>query len=85
MNIEISPKEYWKKLNYHDGLLYCTMVVIDNNTDWRMLKNIEEYRKCLSANAEIGIGSILEEDINLYSADFLRRRKFHIIPVRDII
>jgi hypothetical protein len=45
MNIEISPKEYWKKLNYHDGLLYCTMVVIDNKTDWRMLKNIEEYRR----------------------------------------
>ena len=84
--VEISPKEYWKKkLNYHDALLYCTMLVIDNKTDWRMLKNIEEYRKCRTVNTEIGIGSIFEEDINLYSEDFLSRRQFHIIPVRDII
>ena len=36
MNIEIVPKEYITKLNYHDALLYCSMMNIDGNDDWKL-------------------------------------------------
>jgi hypothetical protein len=34
--IEISPKEYEKKLNWYDATLYCQLLTIDNKNDWRM-------------------------------------------------
>ena len=36
MNIEISPKEYEKVLNWEDGMLYCQLLIIDGKDDWRM-------------------------------------------------
>jgi hypothetical protein len=36
MNIVTVPKEYVKKLNYDDALLYCQLLNIDGNNDWRM-------------------------------------------------
>jgi formylglycine-generating enzyme required for sulfatase activity len=36
MNIEISPKEYEKRLNWDDAMLYCQLLVIDNKNDWRL-------------------------------------------------
>ncbi len=36
MNIEISPKEYEKKLNWDDAMMYCQLLVIDDKTDWRL-------------------------------------------------
>ena len=41
MNIEISAEEYERKLNWEDGMLYCSMLVIDGVDDWRM-PTIEE-------------------------------------------
>ena len=41
MNIEISPKEYENKMNWDDGMLYCSLLVIDNKNDWR-LPTLEE-------------------------------------------
>ena len=41
MNIEISSEEYWKELNYYDGILYCSLLVIDGVNDWRMMTNRE--------------------------------------------
>ncbi len=35
MNIEISPKEYEKLLNWYDSKLYCELI-IDNKNDWRL-------------------------------------------------
>ena len=35
-NIEISPKEYERTLNWHDGMLYCSILTIDNKNDWRL-------------------------------------------------
>ena len=43
MNIEIVPKEYITKLNYHDALLYCSMMNIDGKDDWK-LPTFAEYR-----------------------------------------
>lgn len=39
--IEIIAKEYEKKLNWNDGMLYCSLLVIDGVDDWRM-PTIEE-------------------------------------------
>jgi hypothetical protein len=36
MNIEISPKEYERKLNWHDAMMYCQLLSIDGKNDWRL-------------------------------------------------
>jgi hypothetical protein len=36
MNIEISPKEYERILNWDDAMMYCQLLVIDNKNDWRL-------------------------------------------------
>jgi hypothetical protein len=36
MNIEISPKEYEKLLNWYDAMMYCQLMMIDDKTDWRL-------------------------------------------------
>jgi len=36
MNIEISPKEYEKELNWDDAMLYCQLLIIDGKNDWRL-------------------------------------------------
>jgi hypothetical protein len=37
LSIEFSDYSYWKQLNYHDGLLYCQLLMIDGKNDWRMM------------------------------------------------
>ena len=44
MNIEISPKEYERTMNWYDGLLYCQLLEIDGKNDWR-LPNLEELKE----------------------------------------
>ena len=44
MNIEISPKEYERKMNWDDAIFYCQLLVIDGKDDWR-LPNLEELRE----------------------------------------
>ena len=36
MNIEISPKEYERRLNWNDAMMYCQLLIIDDKTDWRL-------------------------------------------------
>ena len=36
MKIEVSPKEYERTLNWHDAMLYCSLLVIDDKCDWRL-------------------------------------------------
>ena len=36
MNIEICPKEYERLLNWYDGMMYCSLLVIDDKCDWRL-------------------------------------------------
>lgn len=45
MNIEIAPKEHWKKLTIEDAKLYCFLLNIDNKTDWRLPTEDEFYSK----------------------------------------
>ena len=40
-NIEISPKEYERKLSWDDALLYCQLLVIDGKDNWRLPNTVE--------------------------------------------
>lgn len=44
MNIEISPRAYESYLNWEDGMLYCSLLVIEGKDDWRM-PTIEELNE----------------------------------------
>lgn len=34
--IMISPKKYWKELNYQDAILYCSLLNIEEYDDWKI-------------------------------------------------
>jgi hypothetical protein len=36
MNIEISPKEYERELNWEDAMMYCQLLIIGGKEDWRL-------------------------------------------------
>ena len=74
MTIEISNAKYWKKLNYYDGILYCSLLSIDDNNDWRPMTvpEIMKYGK------EDDILGMVRQHLELY------REHFWIIPVRDV-
>ena len=74
MSIEISSEEYERFLNYDDGLLYCSMVVIEGIYNWRMPTEDEMV--------------VLGLDITLYwgidtDVRFLEVRCLRVRPVRD--
>jgi hypothetical protein len=41
--IEISEDKYWKKMNYDDGKLYCSLLTINGKDDWRMISDKQEF------------------------------------------
>ena len=43
-NLEVSDEKYWRRFNYDDGLLYCSMLMIDGVDDWRMPDVMSEVR-----------------------------------------
>jgi hypothetical protein len=50
MNIEISAKEYERKLSWDDAMLYCQLLDIDNKNDWRLPTKGELYTIYESSN-----------------------------------
>ena len=77
MNIEISPKEYWKYLNYYDSELYCSLLVIDGKNDWR-LRKIKE---------ELNLENFKRQGVWYQTTDYFYGFEFIInlvIPVRDV-
>ena len=81
MNIEISPKEYWKELNYYDGILYCSLLVIDGVNDWRMMTNREWRIDGVDIQKDFR-DVWLVDDVELYP-DMVHMLNC-IIPVRSI-
>lgn len=81
MNIEISPKEYWKELNYYDGILYCSLLVIDGVDDWRMMTNREWRIDGVDIQKDFR-DVWLVDDVELYP-DMVHMLNC-IIPVRSI-
>ena len=79
--IEVSSNEYWKKMPYHDALLYCQLLSIDGKNDWRMITNVEE-----SLNL---FGIMYSEEVGWYKEDIdefsdLLDTYYVVRPVRDI-
>ena len=87
MNIEIAPKEYWKKLNYDDGMFYCKLLTIDGKNEWRMIREEEfnehnmpkEYWNDDFWFFESGIFTDFD-DFGLYNY----KAELMIVPVREI-
>lgn len=74
MSIEISSEEYERFLNYDDGLLYCSMVVIEGIDNWRMPTEDEMVVLGLDITLYWGI----DTDVRFLGVMCLRVR-----PVRD--
>ena len=53
MTIEMSPRQYWKNMNYYDGLLYLSILSIDGKNDWRMFKNNQELATVMYTGMEL--------------------------------
>jgi hypothetical protein len=91
MNIEISERQYWKKMNYYDGLLYCQLLNIDGKDRWRMIHVDEKTDEILlelygiNDVEEFAIDShpIWYGDLN-YSS-WYENETFWVIPVRYTI
>ena len=90
MNIEVSSKEYWKGLNYYDGILYCQILNIDGTNDWRMIRDDIEWdiidvgiKKDIFENFHMNCWWM--DDVDAFSNVFLHDTKYLIVPIRDII
>jgi hypothetical protein len=76
--IEISHEQYWKRLKYHDAILYCAMIEIDGHNDWR-----------LPTKAEVKLISKFDKPHVIWYYDLNRLQlwensRFKCVPVRDI-
>ena len=78
MSIELSKSQYWKRMGYHDSLLYCSLLVIDDKDDWRMM-TMEEYEQNIRIPDDVWYSEMLMITLYLhYDMDAI------IIPVRDV-
>ena len=75
--IEISHEQYWKRLKYHDAILYCAMREIDGHNDWRLPTEDE------SPNIA-GIPWHLEDGLTCPAERLIIKDYYYVIPVRDI-
>jgi len=86
--IELSAQKYWKRMNYYDGLLYCSLLDIDEKDNWRMMDNYHEY---LSYRGLFPIFPMIPEkgkwymgDVRKSSEENLKGMDYWVIPVRDV-
>jgi hypothetical protein len=81
MTIEMSPREYWKNMNYYDGLLYLSVLSIDGKNDWRMFKNNQELATVMYTDMELWYS---DDELDVETVWNLEYDKFLILPVRDV-
>ena len=95
MNIEISPKEFEKKLNWHDGILYCSILTIDGKDDWRMptkdelndiYKNGNDFDRCFYwAFTEFDCDEAWTQSFWSGVQGIINKKENNwVIPVRDV-
>jgi hypothetical protein len=86
MNIEISSSEYWKKLNYYDGKLYLSLLVIDGKNNWRMM-TFEELNYIRENYYEDGVLVLANETIYVDEHKkwcYMLDKNYLVVPVRDV-
>jgi hypothetical protein len=81
MTIEMSPREYWKNMNYYDGLLYLSVLSIDGKNDWRMFKNNQELATVMYTDMELWYS---DDELDVETVWNLEYDKFLILPVRNV-
>lgn len=86
--IEVSEEIYWKRMKYHDALLYCSMMVIDAKDNWRMIKDRDEEDRIWCEYIKNGMFPKMYESHWIWREDVNVRMKENntclIVPVRDI-
>lgn len=81
MTIQMSPRQYWKNMNYYDGLLYLSVLSIDGKNDWRMFKNNQELATVMYTDMELWYS---DDSLDVETVWNLEYDKFLILPVRDV-
>lgn len=56
MKIEVSHHRDWSYLDYAEGELYCSMIIIDGKDDWRMIE-YNEWLELLDIAEDIEFGN----------------------------
>ena len=79
--IEIASKEYWKWMVEGDAELYCTLLVIGDKNDWRMIKYDEDHYIGKFPNNEVPLWYY--EDGESFET-ILNTQCYWIVPVRDV-
>ena len=95
MNIEISPKEYERRLNWNDAMMYCQLLIIDDKTDWRLPTKAELQDIYHSENDFVGSvywsstetngnRAWLQNLSNGNQLNYFKYGSFYVRPVRTI-
>ena len=90
MMIEISEKQYWKKLNWYDGHLYCSLLNIDGKDGWRMIRDDEQAYEILIELYGVDYDDPFDTDyqcpiwsVNLNYTSLYDNEICWVIPVRE--
>ena len=75
---KMAPNSYNNWLNYHDSLLYLSMLTIDGYSDWRFptmdeINEIETIMNMWSSEAP-----------EMVTEEYLANEKRWVVPVRDV-
>jgi hypothetical protein len=80
--VEISDREYWRALNYHDGILYCSMLEIGGKDDWRMISRDDWMTDMVGLESEDI--RLFKSKIWYYGDTVLYDTPHWVVPVRDV-
>jgi hypothetical protein len=79
MTIEISEEKYWKVMGYDDGMLYCSLLIIDGKEDWRMPFSMESIWEEWKKLRRMPVRMWYYDEGVMYEGN-----RYWVIPVRDL-
>jgi hypothetical protein len=88
LSFEIAPKEYERWLNWDDSKLYCTLLILNEQDDWRLptLTELNHMFKSENDFASTGYWSSSEGISNDCGTEYYGGKVFscYVRPVRTI-